>query len=109
MSLACSQGTVGAFNRANRSMHNFTENAAGVSARVILGALLFPLPTFISFMFFSIGRLMHQVGYADPSEKGGFSSGIRMTGFVLFQTVLGDTAQNGFVLYGALKALEIWE
>jgi hypothetical protein len=88
-------------------MHNFTENAAGVSARIVLGALLFPLPTFISCMLFSLGRMMHQVGYADPSEKGGFSSGVRR--YMLFQMLLGDTAQNGFVLYGALKALEIWE
>ena len=90
-------------------MHNFTENAAGVSARLVLGAFLFPLPTFISCMLFSFGRVLHQVGYADPSEKGGFSSGIRMMGYLVFQMLLGDTAQNGFVLYGALKALEIWE
>ena len=60
-------------------------------------------------MLFSLGRMMHQVGYADPSEKGGFSSGVRIMGYMLFQMFLGDTAQNGFVLYGALKALEIWE
>jgi hypothetical protein len=33
---------------------------------------------------------MHQVGYADPSEKGGFSSGVRLLGYMLFQMLLGD-------------------
>jgi hypothetical protein len=28
---------------------------------------------------------------------------------ILFQMLLRGTAQNGFVVYGALKALEIWE
>ena len=60
-------------------------------------------------MLFSIGRMMHQVGYADPSEKGEFNSGVRLMDSMLFQMLLGDTAQNGFVLYGVLKALEIWE
>ena len=46
-------------------------------------AFAFPFPTFVTFVFFAVGRLMHQVGYA---QKRGFVSMVRIAGMILFNT-----------------------
>ena len=130
------EGPIGAFNRANRSMHNFIEYNPATAARIMCCAFLFPLPTFVTSVLLACGRVMHQarrifaellfssntqhishqmmlmlasaisrqVGYADPV---GFWSSTRLVGFLVFYTLLAEIPQLGFLLFGALKALDV--
>lgn len=60
-------GVVGKMNRANRSMHHMVENSFSVLMLGYMLAKLFPLPTLIASILWSIGRIGHQYMYA---EKG---------------------------------------
>jgi len=48
--------------------------------------------------------ISRQVGYADPV---GFWSSTRLVGFLVFYTLLAEIPQLGFLLFGALKALDV--
>ena len=103
-------GLVGQYNRSNRSMHHFCENNVATGARLICSAFAFPFPTFVTFLLFATGRIMHQVGYASGpggggGGVGGYSSLVRVTGMILFNMLLGELPQIGFVLYAGLAAL----
>ena len=100
-----SEGLIGQYNRANRSMQHFAENSVGAGARLMCSAFAFPFPTLVTFGFFVCGRVMHQVGYADA--KKGYTSLVRVVGMILFTMLLGELPQNGFVLYAGLKALDL--
>ena len=56
-------GDVGAYNRANRSMHHFVENAAHFCVGVVMATAVFPFPTFVLVAVFALGRVAHQTGY----------------------------------------------
>mmetsp|Transcript_3807 Transcript_3807/g.10256 ORF Transcript_3807/g.10256 Transcript_3807/m.10256 type:complete len:134 (+) Transcript_3807:2-403(+) len=71
------EGGIGEYNRANRSMNHFVENAAGVMLAVLLAGFVFPTPTAVLVVLFSIGRVLHQTGYA----AGGY--GKHAPGFML--------------------------
>lgn len=58
------EGPVGAYNRANRSLTHFTENALSVIMSIILAGQIFPFPTCVLAIVFAVGRIWHQVGYA---------------------------------------------
>ena len=96
------EGAIGAFNRANRSMHNFVENNVATGARILCCAFVFPFPTFVTTCFYFVGRVMHQIGYSDPV---GFNSTVRLVGFILFTELLGEVPQLGMCLYGGIMAL----
>lgn len=57
------EGDVGAYNRANRSLHHFVENASALVAGFALSSFVFPLPTFVLVSVYSLGRVLHQNGY----------------------------------------------
>ena len=104
------QGLIGEFNRTNRSMQHFAENNVATGARLMCSAFAFPFPTFVTFLLFATGRIMHQVGYASGpggggGGVGGYSSLVRVTGMILFNMLLGELPQIGFVLYAGLAAL----
>merc|ERR1712146_320931 len=68
-------GDIGKYNRANRSLHHYTENLAGFFLAVPLASFIFPAATFVLVLVFAIGRLWHQVGYARKgygAHGGGF-------------------------------------
>ena len=69
VSLVCLEhdGTVGKFNRANRSLHHMGENSFSIFILGFFLAKLFPLPIFVCSIAWSIGRIGHQYMYA---EKG---------------------------------------
>ena len=58
------QGPVGAYNRANRSLAHFVENSIPMALFVVLCGAVFPFPTLIATCVFGGGRVLHQVGYA---------------------------------------------
>ncbi|OQS06916.1 hypothetical protein THRCLA_20259 [Thraustotheca clavata] len=71
------EGAVGAYNRANRSLHHMIENYAVVVAGLYLASTVFPFPVFLLTCMFGIGRIMHQVGYS--SGYGGHGTGFALT------------------------------
>ncbi|EQC35204.1 hypothetical protein SDRG_07433 [Saprolegnia diclina VS20] len=56
-------GAVGAYNRANRSLHHMIENNGAVLASIFLGARVFPYEVFVTIATYGLGRVLHQVGY----------------------------------------------
>ena len=57
-------GDTGKYNRANRSLHHYTENLGGFFLAVPLASFVFPEPSFILVLVFAVGRLWHMYGYA---------------------------------------------
>jgi len=64
------QGPVGCYNRANRSLFHFNENSLAFVASVVLAGIVFPFPVLALTALFSLGRIMHQVGYAGVGYGG---------------------------------------
>ena len=57
-------GDIGKYNRGNRSLHHFLESSLTVVVSLPVLFDIYPLPTFVLLVFFCIGRVMHQMGYA---------------------------------------------
>lgn len=57
------EGDVGAYNRANRSLTHFVENAVPFALGLLPCGLLYPFPTFLLTATYMAGRVWHQVGY----------------------------------------------
>ena len=53
------EGDIGCYNRANRSIHHFLETGLGFIASLPISFYLYPLPTFILLVAFCIGRVSH--------------------------------------------------
>ena len=93
-------GDVGCYNRANRSLNHFIENAGGMILSIGLNSFVFAFPSFICVIIFAIGRMWHMSGYA----KGGYGShGI---GFGL--SAIATEAMTGMLLLVALKGMAIF-
>jgi hypothetical protein len=88
----------GKYNRANRSLHHFTENMAPVCMAMILATLVFPKPTFVVMLFYCLGRMLHQVGY---TQKGYGMQG-HAPGFILQAFAMGTL--EGMMLMVCIKA-----
>ena len=58
------QGPVGSYNRANRSLTHFVENSIPVALLIALSGAVFPFPTFVCTVVFAVGRVLHQTAYA---------------------------------------------
>ena len=102
-------GEASAASTATTCAHDLCSMMA-TGARLICSAFAFPFPTFVTFLLFATGRIMHQVGYASGpggggGGVGGYSSLVRVTGMILFNMLLGELPQIGFVLYAGLAAL----
>ena len=79
------EGQTGRYNRANRSMENFVENAAPTGINAVLVSLCFPLPAFILICVYALARVAHQVlyintGYGSLGHGIGFLLGTAVTG-----------------------------
>jgi len=90
------EGAAGRYNRANRSLHHFVENAMPVFLAVPLAGYVFPLATFVLTLVFAIGRVLHQVRYSS------IGYGAHAPGFVV--VLLATVCLEGLVFLAALKA-----
>merc|ERR1712048_259273 len=57
-------GDVGKYNRANRALHHFAENAIVLTGQVIAAGLVFPFPVFCITLVYAIVRIWYQIAYA---------------------------------------------
>eukprot|EP00927_Polykrikos_kofoidii_P079092 TRINITY_DN75886_c0_g1_i1.p1 TRINITY_DN75886_c0_g1~~TRINITY_DN75886_c0_g1_i1.p1 ORF type:complete len:260 (+),score=28.82 TRINITY_DN75886_c0_g1_i1:99-782(+) len=71
------EGGIGEYNRANRSLHHFTEQSMGTVLNILLAGFVFQFPVFVLVIVFAVGRISHQIGYA----HGGY--GFHIPGFQL--------------------------
>jgi len=91
------EGSVGALNRANRSLHHFTENSIPVVLAIALAGFCFPFPTMVATSTFAFGRIWHQVGYSGGGYgKHGAGFGVAM---------MSVATMDGMVAISAYKCL----
>merc|ERR1719401_370693 len=87
------EGAVGAYNRANRSLTHFIENSIPAALFIPLSGAIFPFPTFVATVTFAAGRILHQVGYAAVGYGGhGAGFGIAMLSSVFLESLCSLTA-----------------
>ena len=70
-------GEIGNYNRGNRSIGHFLENALPILVTLPIGFKVFPVPSALLFINYSIGRMVYQIGYTSI----GF--GAHVSGFVI--------------------------
>jgi len=92
------EGSVGRYNRANRSLHHFCESSLGFVISFGFAAFVFPKQSFALMGTFCVGRVMHQIGYT----TGYGSHGI---GFAL--AALSSAAVDGILLLVVGKAFDV--
>ncbi|KAG9398937.1 hypothetical protein AC1031_014019 [Aphanomyces cochlioides] len=92
------EGAVGAYNRANRSLHHMIENYGMLVAGLALASQVFAVPVFVIVCVFSVGRILHQVGYT--SGYGGHALGYILSMFAV-------ATIQGFLLLIGLKGLKV--
>lgn len=93
------EGDVGEYNRANRSLFHFNENAAGFLLNFVFAGGVFPFPAMIIIIVFAVGRALHQQGYS----KGYGSHG---AGFAL--AMISTITSEGLVWVVAAKSLGVF-
>ena len=71
------EGDLGYYNRGNRSIYHFLENCLPILTSMPLGFFLFPFPSAVCLMVYSLGRIIYQIGYT----KIGF--GAHIPGFMM--------------------------
>jgi len=91
------EGVIGSYNRANRSLTHFTENSLPIVLCIMLSGRVFAFPTFVLTAVFCGGRVMHQVGYAS------IGYGAHAPGFLAAS--LSAAILQGFCLLIAAKNL----
>lgn len=69
-------GVIGQYNRANRSLEHFTENSIHFVLVLPLALYVQPFATFITTLVFCLGRVMHQTGYATGYGSHGAGFGL---------------------------------
>jgi len=88
-------GPIGMYNRSNRSVQHMVENSGGFFAAIGPVGFLFPKQTLAVVCAFSIGRIVHQKGYAN-----GYGS--HALGFVF--ALFSIQTLEGLALIAFLKA-----
>ncbi|CAK9077308.1 Pentatricopeptide repeat-containing protein At2g41720 (Protein EMBRYO DEFECTIVE 2654) [Durusdinium trenchii] len=91
------QGPVGCYNRANRSLFHFTENSLAFVLCLLLAGVIFPLPALALTACFSVGRVVHQIGYATAGYGG------HALGFLI--AMLSDMTLQMLCVLVAIKSL----
>jgi hypothetical protein len=56
------EGDIGAYNRANRSVHHMVENFGALIAGVYMAGIVMPFPTFVAILIYAAARIAHQIG-----------------------------------------------
>lgn len=93
------EGSVGCYNRANRSLNHFVENSIPVALTMVLAGYVYPRFACMLTAVFAIGRIMHQTGYS----AGGY--GAHGLGFGV--AMLASTTLEGLVLLISLKGFDV--
>jgi len=103
------EGPVGSYNRANRSLTHFTEYSIAVVLCVLLAGNVFPLPTLVTTAVFALGRIMHQVGYSAIGYGGhGAGFGIAMMSSMVLEMLCLVVAVKSLGLgLGGLPKVEL--
>ncbi|CAK4683981.1 unnamed protein product [Aphanomyces euteiches] len=91
------EGAIGAYNRANRSLHHMIENYGALVAGLALASQVFAFPVFVAVCIFSVGRILHQVGYTSGYGGHGLGFGVSMFAIATIE---------GFLLFIGLKGLK---
>ena len=63
------EGDLGRYNRANRSIYHFLENCLGLVIALPLTFFMFPIPSFVLVCISCLGRIIYQVGYTGGYGK----------------------------------------
>jgi hypothetical protein len=92
------EGDEGLYNRANRSLYHFVENAMALTLAIALNGFVFPIPTFFCTMLFFVGRIIYTMGYT----SGGY--GKHVYGFII-NTFVQNTL-FGMLLLVSFKAMK---
>jgi hypothetical protein len=93
------EGAIGKYNRANRSLTHMVENSIPMAVMLVLCGSVFPFPTLALTGLFGVGRVMHQVGYATVGYGG------HGLGFVISQIARGS--MQGLCLLAADRSLNL--
>merc|ERR1719436_1699954 len=91
------EGPVGSYNRANRSLTHFVENSLPVILALVMAGRVFAKPTFWCTAAFVLGRILHQFGYAT------IGYGAHAPGFMI--ATLSSVILEGFCIIVAAKNL----
>jgi uncharacterized membrane protein YecN with MAPEG domain len=92
------EGPVGSYNRANRSLTHFIENSLPVVLCLVLAGPIFPFPAFVLTAIFTLGRILHQLGYS-------VGYGVHAPGFML--AMVSSVTLEMLCLFIALKSMGV--
>ena len=91
------EGDAGMYNRANRSLHHFTESASTTVAAMLLAGFVYPKVTFALAVLTAIGAVWHPRGYAVGGYgKHGGGFGVRLLAGVMVEGLLLIVVFKGF-------------
>ena len=91
------EGDAGMYNRANRSLHHFTESASTTVAAVLLAGFVYPAVTFALAVLTAIGAVWHQRGYSRGGYgKHGGGFGVRTLAGAMVEGLLLIVVFRGF-------------
>ena len=88
-------GDLGAYNRSNRSIHNFLEHSLPFVLAMPLGFFTFPFPAFVIVCVFVFGRMLHQYRYTVEGW------GAHILGFLIDR--IANFTMLGFLALAAYK------
>ena len=89
-------GAAGRYNRANRSLHHFVENAPAFMLCLPLAGFVYPAAAFVLAAVFALGRIHHQFGYATKGYGGhGIGFGVSLVATIILE---------GLVIVAGLRA-----
>ena len=91
------KGIIGSYNRGNRTIGHFLENSLPILITLPLGFIVYPFPTAMCFVTFSIGRIVYQIGYTTI----GF--GAHLPGF--FMAVFASFTMLGLTFFAFLEMI----
>ena len=89
-------GEIGNYNRGNRSIGHFLENALPILVTLPIGFKVFPVPSALLFINYSVGRIVYQIGYTSIGF-GAHASGFMIDRFSTF-TMLSLVLIAGVVM-----------
>mmetsp|Transcript_57688 Transcript_57688/g.101012 ORF Transcript_57688/g.101012 Transcript_57688/m.101012 type:complete len:241 (+) Transcript_57688:62-784(+) len=106
------EGPVGSYNRANRSLTHFIENSLPTILAIFLAGKLFPYWTFMLTAAFCAGRVLHQIGYSTigyGAHAPGFAVAMMSATTLEMFCVLIAAKNLGFTTFsfGSLYKLEL--
>lgn len=92
------EGDVGKYNRANRSLHHMIENFGLMLAGLFAVAQVFPFQAFVLACIFGAGRIIHLLGYTEGYGKHAPGFLMSTIAIVSLEGMLGLVALKGWGL-----------